>query len=273
MTGAASPAEVTHAFCIMDMRMLHGLLHARRAGKIVESRPVRFPVGWYAVKLGDTASTTLRDELAFREEFPDFPTPMAAKRGHVYGLVKVGYHLPQSACSGNRWASTDCAYGNIITHVLPFDDPGAAVAGTFGTFPLGKAQEATRTTAKTEVAAGRLRTTDAQTALPEQPELWDEPAPKPSGQGGRAKAAEGKGKAKAKAQVSAQPPPKAQAGARPKPAQAPLKRPTTPAAAAPIGPPRKQVAKPKRATPGPVSPSLLGGAAANRPSQPSQCSA
>ena len=179
MVGAASPETVTHGFSLNDSRWIYGMLHEKTNPKIIENRPGRFAPGWYAVSLTLSAYTGVFEEKTFRTEFTTYQSERY-ENGRVFGLVKIGYSLPQAACKGHRWSAPDYPVANIITETLAFDAPGPKVRGTFNftTFPLKESQKAVRTQATIEAAAGNRRRTHAQTALPEQKGVWDSPARK-----------------------------------------------------------------------------------------------
>lgn len=219
-TGAATPDKVTHAFCLNSHILAWAMLHGTKKPKVIENRQITMAPGWYGVSLSLTTHTSIPEELQYRKLEPSFPGTFHFTKGQIIGLVKIGYSLPQAACAKDTiWAVSSYKIGNIITEVLPFDKPfGPKVRGNFGAYPLKEATEATRALARTELAAGNKRITDAESRLP--------PASAAQAQAGKAK---GKEEEEDKKQVPVQP--KAKSQARP-----PTKRPkaaVTPAAVAP----------------------------------------
>lgn len=241
-TGAESPTQVTHGFCLNDSRWAYGMLEERENPKIIENRPCRFAPGWYAVSLSQSAMTGIFEEMDFRKRFPGYPGPMAYKRGQVLGLVKIGHSLPQAACKGNFWACANYPVANIITEVLPFDKdkPGPPVRGNFGTFPLKQqCERATREAARVALQIGNKRKTKAELQLP----------PDATAFGGNKAAKAAKATKAPKATKEG-----AQKRPLPEPAAQVVRQDAAQSAAGPSsGPPPK---RPKKAVTQPISPSL-----------------
>jgi hypothetical protein len=161
--GAATFDTATHGICINDATLVWAIMTGR---KIVENRMTTLARGCYTFQLSKGAHTTNQEEIAFRAEFPEFPTPAAFATCRPLGMIRVSHTLPQQLIQGNRWAVSSYTLGNVIAEVLPFDEPGPYVRGNLGAFPLRGAQEEVQTLARSALAERRLIVTDGPRQLP-----------------------------------------------------------------------------------------------------------